>query len=101
MTYKEVLDKAVYSMSDEEMHKFIQGIANDDVVLVVKMLFYGVVKLPKEDAIEFIDSLIDSEDIIDEIESQVHIPDSLREEAKKKLEEFDPETERILIFNEY
>lgn len=87
MTLDEEFEKVVDLLSEEEAHAFLEGVVNDDIVLVVKMLLRGVLRLPKEDINAFIDAALGDEDIVNMMKSDVHFPDSLREEAKSILEE--------------
>lgn len=87
MTLYEEVEKVVGLLSEEEACEFLKGVANDDVVSVAEMLCRGVVRLPREDFIAFIDAALDDEDIVNMMKSDVHFPDSLREEAKSILEE--------------
>lgn len=87
MTLDESIDKACESLSEEEAYKLLQDIANNDVVSAEKMILRCILELPKEDIIALIDETFDDDEIIDILKTHVHIPDSLREEAKKLLEE--------------
>ena len=87
MTLDEAVEKGVHLLSEEEAHAFLEGVANDDIVLVVRILLRGVLRLPKEDINAFIDAALDNEDIVNMMKSDVHFPDYLREEAKSVLEE--------------
>ena len=88
MTLDEAVMRACDLLSEEEAYEFLEGIANDDVVLAEKLILRGVLRLPKEDINAFIDAALDNEDIVNMLKSNVHFPDYLREEAKEQLEEF-------------
>ena len=88
MTLDEAVEKACDLLSEEEAYEFFEGIANDDIVLVVRILLRGVLRLPKEDINAFIDAALDDEDIVNMLKSNEHFPYYLREEAKEQLEEF-------------
>lgn len=87
MTLDEEIEKVVELLSEEEAYELLKGVANDDIVLAEKMILRGVLRLPKEDIYAFIDDALDDEDMANLLKSNVHFPDSLKEEAKKCLEE--------------
>ena len=87
MALDEIVEKVVRLLSEEEAYEFLKAVANDDVVLAEKLILRGVLRLPKEDINAFIDVALDDEDIVNMLKSNVHFPDSLREEAKSILEE--------------
>ena len=87
MTLDEGIEKVVELLSEEEAYELLKGVANNDVVLVVKMFWRGFLRLPKEDIIALIDVALDDEAIVNMLKSNVHFPDSLKEEAKSVLEE--------------
>lgn len=87
MTVDESIEKACELLSEEEANELLKSIANDDVVLPVKMILRCIMQLPKEDIITLIDEALDDDEIIDMLKTHVHFPDYLREEAKEQLEE--------------
>ena len=90
MTLDEGIEKVIELLSEEEAYEFLKAVANDDVVLANKLILRCFLRLPKEDIcafIAFIGAALDDEDIVNMLKSNVHLPDSLREEAKSVLEE--------------
>lgn len=87
MALDEKIEKVVSLLSEEEAYEFLKAVADDDVILVVKIISRVVLRLPKEDINAFIDTALDDEDIVNMLKSNVHFPDSFREEAKSILEE--------------